>query len=107
MSIVSDVGQYYAQSLAWVPSMPETWDAELHAEYVRVVVVGSGLLTDEQFTQVHREVCEMCKLLRAAAEIDGLLANEANGLSDDNKSVLRKVAELVGQDLDDVFGSDD
>lgn len=107
MSVVSDIGGYYAESLSWVPAMPDTWDAELHSQYVQVVVVGSGLLTEDQYTQVHHDVRQMCRLLRAAGEIDALLGNPPNGLDDDKKTELRKVAALVGEDLDDVFGSDD
>lgn len=95
MCVVSMVGDFYGDRWRpYVPTYPATGTAP---------IIIQPQVSREEFEVLKREV-EQCKeLLRRAKAYD-----EANGEPDcemDEKlALLRKVAELVGVDLDDVLG---
>lgn len=96
MCMVSNITQPWAQSIPqWIPPLtnpepppfapPMTWP------------------TRAEFASLKREVEELKKLLQAAKAFD-----EATGQPDcemeEKVEIVKKVAELVGVDLGDIFG---
>lgn len=97
MCVVSTVGDFYNNrwiKQTWYPSNPPT------APYAPILPE----ITRAEFDNLRREVEEMKELLIRAKKYD-----EENGEPDcemdDKLKVLRKVAEMVGIDLEDVLGS--
>lgn len=93
MCTVSFVGDFYRDRWTQPPSVVPPTD-----HYMIISPV-----TRAEFDALRREVAEMKELLKAAKRID-----EVTGQPDcemaDKVEVLRRVADLVGIDLDDVLG---
>ena len=85
------IGDHYADKWQWVPQSPT------------FTYTYPPAVTREEFDALKRDVEEMKALLKRAKAYD-----KANGEPDceiDEKlEVLRRVAELVGVDLEDVLG---
>lgn len=98
MCVVSMVGDRYTERWPWATTpiypAPNT---------------GAGTTTNypavskAEFDALKRDVEEMKELLKAAKAIDVALG-EPDCEQDEKLAVLRRVAELVGVDLEDVFG---
>lgn len=97
MCVVSMVGDYYQQSLP--QKYPETYERLLIG--VGVTTYPTGPSRDE-FNELRREVLEMKELLKRAKAYD-----EKNGEPDcemeEKVALLKKFAELVGVELDEIF----
>jgi len=69
----------------------------------KVMPIGEPVISRAEFEELKRQVLEMKELLKRAKEYD-----ERNGEPeceiDEKMQILRKVAQLVGVDLDDVIG---
>lgn len=63
-------------------------------------------ITREEFDELRKEVLEMKEILKVAVKYDEK-HNEPHCELDEKIAVLRKVAELVGVSLDDVFKPND
>lgn len=96
MCVVSFIGDHYQQK--WNPlSQP--------------ITTGQGTITNgwsvavtrEEFDKLKEEVLEMKELLKKAKIYDEQ-NNEPNCEMEDKVAFLKKVAELVGVSLEDVFG---
>jgi hypothetical protein len=94
MCIVSNIGDFYGRKWDMYPSQPVT---------IPQTIITTGV-PREEFDALKREVENMKLLLLLAKKVDA-----ANGTPDcemDEKvAKLRAVAELVGIDLDEIFGS--
>jgi hypothetical protein len=93
MCAVSFIGDHYSDK--WQPLVNPPQPSTTTVSFFPVV-------TREEFEALRRDVLEMKALLKRAKKYD-----EDNGEPNcemaDKIAVLRKVAELVGVDLDDVF----
>lgn len=101
MCTVSIIGDHYSDRWKWVPQYPPVVVPNVNPRPQDYNIVYSGISRAE-FDALKREVEEMKELLIAAKRID-----EVTGQPDcemaDKVAVLRRVAELVGIDLDDVL----
>ena len=95
MCAVSMIGDFYGDQFRqkpWFPQGPQPWVVNHPSEISRA-----------EFDELKRQVAEMKELLKRAKDYD-----ERNGEPeceiDEKMDVLRKVAKLVGIDLDDVIG---
>jgi hypothetical protein len=96
MCVVSMIGDHYARR--WPPYwQPPT----VYPTTGTAINVTPGISRDE-FEALRAEVAEMKELLRAAKRIDEL-TGQPDCEIDEKLAVLRKVAEFVGIDLDDVL----
>lgn len=100
MCVVSNIGDQWGRDFPerWpnVPVVPTTGTGT-------TVTINNPEITKEDFEALRKEVQELKKLLLAAKAYD-----EATGQPDcemDEKvELIRRVAELVGVDVDEVFG---
>lgn len=89
MCSVSIVGDYYSDRFKWVP------------QQIPAPVFQAGISRFE-FEALRAEVREMKELLKAAKRIDEL-TGQPDCEMDEKLVVLRRIAELVGIDLDNVL----
>ena len=61
--------------------------------------------TRAEFEQLRKEMMELKELLKAAKAYDDL-TNQPNCEKEENVKVLKKVAEALGVDLNDIFEQD-
>jgi len=97
MCTVSMVGDHYNDIFKrrpWYPQSPQQWHIPVET------------ITREEFDELKRQVAEMKTLLIRAKEYDER-NNEPDCEIEEKMDVLRKVAKLVGIDLDDVIGKGD
>ena len=104
MCVVSMVGDHYSDK--WRPRFPDigTWPDPV--EYPTKVQPLTFLpeITREEFDALKKEVEEMKALLKRAKEYDER-NNEPDCEIEEKMALLRKVARMVGVDLDDVIGA--
>jgi len=93
MCLVSFIGDHYTER--WTPTQttPPTTS----------FVVTIPPVTREEFDALRRDVEEMKTLLKKAKQYD-IEHGEPDCEMDEKVEVLRRVAELVGVDLSDIFG---
>lgn len=93
MCTVSFVGDYYGDKWRMLP-------------YVQppnmTTIIQPSQITREEFDALRRDVLEMKELLKKAKDIDAALGTPDCEM-DEKVALLRKVAELVGVDLDDIL----
>lgn len=105
MCVVSMVGDHYHDK--WKEYIPMPWDPGDSRRPARGggVVIPTINVSREEFYRLKRDVEVMKALLKRAKEYD-----ERNGEPDceidEKMATLRKVAELVGVNLDDVIGKE-
>lgn len=111
MCVVSMIGDHYRDRLPvthpWVVPMTPTpvrpngwpWVDEPQDNKTRTVTHP----TREEFEALKRDVEEMKELLKRAKDYDAR-NNEPDCEVEDKMVLLRKIAELVGVDIDDVIG---
>lgn len=93
MCVVSMIGDYYE----------EKWNDPDYGKYwSTVTVAGLSDVSREEFDKLKKEVEDMKKLLAKAKKYDED-HNEPNCEIDKKMAKLKKIAELVGVDLDDVL----
>ena len=92
MCVVSMVGDYYR----------DKWQDQWPVQYP--YAPNSPTVTLIEFEVLRKEVKEMKELLKRAKAYDEA-NNEPDCEVEDKMEKLRKVAELVGIDLDDVLGA--
>lgn len=101
MCVVSMVGDHYADK--WAPRIPD-WFPEEPVKWPGATIIPLVNIRREEFDALKRDVEEMKALLIRAKEYD-----ERNGEPDceieEKMDLLRRVAKLVGVDLDDVIGA--
>lgn len=99
MCTVSMVGDHYRDLLPtkypWIP-----------ADFSPNQTIPTDYVPRHEFDALKREIEEMKKLLQRAKEYDER-NNEPHCEMDEKVALLKKVAELVGVDLSDVFGGKD
>lgn len=86
MCVVSMVGDHYSQKFQWVSPIP----------------TGVPAITREEFDKLKREVQEMKALLKRAKKYDEE-TGQPNCEMEDKVDILKKVAEMVGVDLKEIF----
>jgi hypothetical protein len=100
------IGDHYMdkwQPQPWYPSLPyiPTYPNPIQPN---IILNPPPVISKEEFDSLKRDVAEMKELLKRAKEYD-----ERNGEPDcemdEKMDVLRRVAKMVGVDLDDVIGS--
>lgn len=94
MCMVSAVGDHFRDR--WIQPQPNFWPASPDTFTIQMPI------TRAEFDALKAEVDEMKSLLRAAKRIDEL-TGQPDCEMEDKLAVLRKVAEMVGVDLDDVI----
>jgi hypothetical protein len=94
MCTVSMIGDHYSDR--WTPPNRQVWPVTL------APVITVNPVTRDEFDALKAEVLEMKELLRAAKRIDELTGQEDCEM-EEKLVILRKVAELVGVDLEDVL----
>ena len=95
MCVASMIGDHYGDKFRQWP----TYDPIIQTP---VVVHMPPEITRAEFEQLKRDVTEMKELLRKAKDYDER-NNEPECEVDEKMDLLRKVAKLVGIDLDDVI----
>ena len=105
MCVTSMIGDHYRDK--WTsPQWPRNpFDNGTGGTDTSVVIVPQlpSPISREEFDQLKRDVLEMKALLKRAKEYDER-NNEPECEVDEKMDLLRKVAKLVGIDLDDVIG---
>lgn len=102
MCVVSMVGDHYRDK--WLPKYPSlpTWPDEVpYPGSFKLEPFVPGV-TREEFNELKKEVAEMVALLKRAKEYDER-NNEPDCELEEKMALLRKVAGMVGVDLDDVL----
>lgn len=92
MCVVSMVGDYYG----------DKWRQPYQPYIQPITITHPPEISKEEFEKLKKEVLEMKELLKRAKAYDEK-NNEPDCEIDDKMDFLRKVAKLVGIDLDDVI----
>lgn len=95
MCTVSMVGDY------WKDRLPEQYP-NVPWKYYSITNDMSQYITRAEFEQLKNEIKELKKLLLAAKEYDKN-TNQPDCEVDEKIALLKKVAEMVGIDMKDVF----
>jgi hypothetical protein len=100
MCVVSMIGDHYRDK--WEP-----WVSPMNPNNPWTIYPANPLPTElpisrQEFDELKREVAEMVALLKRAKKYDED-NGEPNCELDEKMAILRKVAELVGVDLDEVL----
>lgn len=98
MCVVSFVGDYYLDKWRYTP--PLTPNVPVTTQTFQFL---TPPVTREEFDGLKREVLEMKDLLKRAKIYDEQ-TGQPDCEMDEKMDVLRKVAKLVGVELDDVLG---
>lgn len=112
MCVVSNIGDYGRQTIPprypWVYPHIQPWvDPESPWNPGKTIGwPGHNQPTTEQFDALKQEVEALKKLLQAGKEYDET-TGQAECETADKVAVLRKIAELVGVDLEDVLNSEE
>lgn len=105
MCVVSMVGDHYKDKWGdqewWKRTYPSIPPFNPNTPSIPQQLIPS--VSRAEFEELKREVEEMKKLLIRAAEYDKR-NNEPNCEMEDKVALLKKVAEMVGVDLKEVFG---
>ena len=105
MCVVSMIGDYYRDALPkrypWVKDYWPTQPAPMPNDTTTVNVIG---VSQKDFDALKKEVEEIKALLQKAKEYDARTGQPGCEI-DDKVAFLRKIGELVGGDLDEVFGA--
>jgi hypothetical protein len=101
MCVVSNVGDYYGKRFPqdypdWFPK-PQTLPVT-----PMIPIVPAGV-SQAEFDALKREVEQMKKLLKMAKKIDKA-TEQPNCEMESKVAMLKRLAQLVGVDLKDVFG---
>lgn len=110
MCVVSMIGDHYRDVFGkrhWIrPLMPDNipWQISCPPEKTKGKEEQYELLTRAEFEALRKEVEDMKALLKRAKEYDER-NEEPDCETDDKMDLLRRVAKLVGVDLDDVIGA--
>lgn len=106
MCVVSNIGDYWKDRLPdqypWInphitpltPTGPQTGGSH-------TFTIGPGV-TQQQFDELKKEMEELKQLLKAAIKFDEK-TNQPHCEQEEKIQLIRKVAELVGVDMKDVF----
>src|SRR5690348_12357929 len=97
MCVVSAVGDYWQDQLPHKPYWPSVGPA------INDPATILHLITRVEFDALKKDVEELKKLLLAAKRYDEA-AGEPNCEMEEKIALIRKVADLVGVNVDDVFG---
>lgn len=96
------IGDHYRDAWKerpWYPNPFGTPAAPMPQQFI----IQPPAISREEFDELKREVAEMKKLLIRAKEFDKR-NNLADCETDDKMDILRRVAKMVGINLDDVIG---
>ncbi len=94
MCVVSSVGDYYRDRSPWITPWI-TPQAPVYPPFKDTV-------TREEFDRLKKELEELKKVLKAAKIFDEATGQEDCEL-DDKVAVIKRAAELLGVDLEDIF----
>lgn len=107
MCTVSYIGDYWGKRVSnnypWVEPyvVPYPYPADKN-----IMINSAGLgVSVEEFNQLKKEVEELKKLLQAAIKFDKE-TNQPHCEQEEKIAMIKKIAELVGVDLNDVFGKE-
>lgn len=100
MCVVSMIGDHYADK--WGPRMPDWFPSEPRKKPGATIIPPVNI-SREEFDALKRDVEEMKKLLKRAKEYDER-NNEPDCEVEEKMDLLRRVAKLVGVELNDVIG---
>lgn len=103
MCVVSMIGDHYRDR--WPDQYPwaQPWVLPPNGGAVTITWPSTPAVSREEFEALRRDVLEMKELLKKAKAYDER-NNEPECEVDEKMDVLRRVAKLVGVDLDDVLG---
>jgi len=104
MCTVSNIGDGYKDNFAprWPGIVhPNTWPAQPGIPGQPVVIDTSGV-SKEEFEALKKEVEELKQLLKAAKKFDEE-TGQPDCHMDDKVDFIKKLAEYVGVDLEDIF----
>lgn len=97
MCVVSNVGDFYQRR--W----NEYYPVPVTSPPTQVTIYGG--VSREEFEALKREVEECKRLLKMAKDIDKSLGNPDCEM-DEKVAIIRKMADLVGVDLEGLLGED-
>lgn len=98
MCVVSNVGDYYGRT---IPNRYPDWFPPQQTYPILPVTPPS--VSQEEFDALKKEVEKMKKLIKKAKAIDEA-TEQPNCEKADKVAMLKRLAELVGVDLGEVFG---
>lgn len=102
MCVVSMAGDWYKDK--W--SQPDSpFNPIISQPITQPYMVHISNITREEFDSLKKEILEMKDLLTRALEYDRR-NNEPHCEMEDKVALLKKVAEVFGVDLSEIFGSD-
>lgn len=101
MCVVSMVSDHFTDK--WKREHPDWWQGP-HFPAPTTAPFAVPPVSREEFDALKREVVAMKELLKRAADYDKR-NNEPDCHLDEKIAMLRKIADAVGVDLDEVFGS--
>lgn len=103
MCTVSYVGDYWRRDF---PQRHPGWHDDFTKPYQPVTLPNDILepkVSKKEFDALKKEMEELKKLLLAAKKYDEAM-NEPNCEMDDKVALIKKVAKVVGVDMNEVFG---
>lgn len=98
MCVVSNVGDYYGRT---IPDRWPNWFPQKNPVVPIVPIVPAGV-PQHEFDALKQEVEKMKELLKKAKDIDEA-TEQPNCEKEDKVAMLKRLAELVGVDLKEVF----
>lgn len=110
MCVVSMIGDHYSDKWApphkyptpMVPFEPIAPDKRRWRPDVAKAIAGDEPVSRDEFNALKREVEEMKELLKRAVDYDKR-TDQPDCETEEKMIIIRKVAEAVGVDLDEVF----
>lgn len=100
MCVVSNVGDYYGRRFPH--DYPDWFPKPITLPQQPVIPIVPPGVSQQEFDALKKEVERMKKLLKKAKEIDEA-TEQPNCEKDEKVAMLKKLAQLVGVDLGDVF----
>lgn len=95
------IGDHYRDMWQPKPWYPNTLPAQMPTGPAPIII-NQPEITRAEFDELKRQVLEMKELLKRAKEYDER-TGQADCEMDEKMAILRKVAQLVGINLDDVL----
>ena len=100
MCVVSMVGDHYSEKWRWLE--PYTQQPYTQPTITNIPPGNNPGVSNKEFQELKKEVLEMKELLKKAIRYDEI-HNQPECEVEEKIELLKKVAELVGVDLKDIF----
>ena len=102
MCVVSLIGDHYNDKWKTNPFLNPPPNINPNQNTSGIINYSFDLVTKSEFEALRKEVLEMKELLKRAVEYDKK-NNQPHCEMDEKVALLKKIAELVGVSLDDIF----